>query len=95
MSTHVVYKYQINITDDPTIIGLAPSATFLRVGMQDGSLFVWVMLRVVELSGGGEWCATSNRRFHVVGTGHKFVGESWTYVGTVEDRCFVWHVFVE
>lgn len=63
-------------------------AAFLRVGVQGGLLHLWALVNT-----GSPAAAVT---VHVRGTGKPCEGlDAESYVGTVEDGPFVWHVFAK
>ena len=84
--TQAVYKYPLALADDPTKLALPIGAVPLFVATQGpGALFLWARVSPRARN-------TTTRVFHVVGTGHG-VDPLWHYVGSCQDRGFVWHVF--
>ncbi len=83
--THVIWKFEIPVTDWPTV-EMPVGAEALHVGTQDRRLLLWAK---VDCEARRE-----RRQFAVIGTGNQMpergVGE---YIGTVQVGGFVWHVF--
>lgn len=85
-----VWKYKLNLKDNPTV-RMPAGAQPLSVGMQGDELMVWALVdpeREEQL----EWLG-----FRVAGTGHPIeaVMESWKFMGTVQCRMgLVWHVWL-
>jgi hypothetical protein len=81
-----IYKYPLTLADEQ-IVELPLASRILSVGMQDGGIFVWALVDEAAR-------ATVSVRFWIRGTGHPADSLSFaTFLGTVFDRQFVWHVF--
>lgn len=82
-----VYKYPLEVRSN--VIKVPLGAQFLSVGSQDGVLCAWALVdpseRMVEIE------------LTVVGTGWEMTGDfletSNSFLGTVQEGGFVWHVF--
>ncbi len=90
MSERRMLKYPLfdmgAVTDDVvTIEAPAPSST-QHLAMQGTVITLWAIA--------GDMLPPQKRTFRVFGTGHVIQGDM-AYVGTVQDRQFVWHVFEE
>lgn len=79
-----VHKYVISITRGSRLL-LPDTARVVHVGMQN-DLCLWIELETEEPY-------RNEKTFIVIGTGHP-VPQDGTYVGTVFDGPFVWHVYV-
>lgn len=81
-----IYKYALEITDEQTIT-LPVGFKVLTVQMQDGQLHLWAMVSPKK--------PTITHTVFVVGTGNpcKHVAD-YDYIGTVQERGVVWHVFI-
>lgn len=79
----VIYKY--NLT--PTVL-LPKDALVLKAGMQNGGLYIWVLVDPNEQT-------HTEREFEVIGTGHPFEHEylKHRFVDTIFDGPFVWHIW--
>lgn len=81
-----IYKFPLAVTDEQQI-EMPRGSRFLGVETQGGVLYLWA---IVE---------TENPRyrhaFYVVGTGNPLPVDAVesTYLGTVDEGPFVWHVF--
>ena len=70
----------------PPDAGFLPTARFLG----NGQLEVWFRFQDPGLD---EDVPLEPKRIQIVGTGHPTPLEGWTYVTTVFDGSFVWHLF--
>ena len=61
-------------------------AEILNVQIQKGEPYLWALVNPEET-------AVEHRKFFVVGTGHGKVRPGMSYVTTIQDRYFVWHIF--
>lgn len=85
-----IWKFPLKITDAQEI-EMPASAVPLSVQMQGGVMTLWAMVSTER--------QTEMRSVYIVGTGNPITGPlalhpEW-FVGTVQERVFVWHVFVE
>ena len=80
-----IFKYPLAITDEQRI-SMPVGAEILCVQMQADTMTIWA--RVDDAA------PVERRLIRVFGTGHD-ASESvdLSYVGTVQERWFVWHVF--
>ena len=83
----VVYKYEVT----GTRVKLPTGYRILCVGQQGPSIMVWALVP----AGDAALNSYTEVTFRVHGTGHHFDGGGQTYLGTVEQGPFVWHVFEE
>ena len=83
----IIYKYPLEITDEQ-ILEVPMRTTFLTVMFQNGQLYVWGKHSIYDPP-----LQKVKRRIVIVGTGHEFDNASLNYIGTVQERGFVWHVF--
>lgn len=83
-----IWKFQLNITDEQ-VISLPLGSIFLSAQLQDDVLCTWVLVPVTEL-------ALRERRIFIFGTGNPLPDDVYnlTYIDTVQEGQFVWHVFV-
>ena len=81
-----IWKYPIKITDHQDV-SMPSGAVALTVQMQAGALTLWALVNPDA--------PTEPRRVRVIGTGHPCNVEAFDYVGSVQDRAFMWHVFIE
>ena len=82
-----IYKYALEITDRQEI-KLPHGAKILHVGMQGETLCLWAQVRAEN--------SLAGRVIWVFGTGNPMdegAALTATYLGTVMDRMFVWHVY--
>ncbi len=85
MSTRRLLKYQITSNMSQQVDVLMPCHAVIRaVGIQDGRIFAWA-----EAEGTG---GASTRTFCVIPTGGN-VPYAGTYLGTVFDGLYVWHMY--
>ena len=83
-----IWKYEIPI-EDKVIIHLPLDSKVLFVGVQDGTIYLWVLHDLDR--------PKAPRIFIVVGTGHKFPSGYFTHIGTVQIKNvgLVFHIFEE
>ena len=81
-----IYKYPLEITDEQ-FIEVPIGTEFLTVMYQDDNLFIWGKHQVKEVD------IKKNRKIVIVGTGNVFDDSDKTYIGSVQRRQFVWHVY--
>jgi len=81
----VVHKHVIAIEDTPTAVLLPLDSKVVHVAMQNGAMCLWE--EHAEPPG-----RSLERQYAVHGTGHA-IPEGRSYVGTVLDPPFVWHVY--
>lgn len=82
-----IWKYELDLLKDGGIndIAMPLHAKALTVQNQRGALCLWVECDPQE--------PMAERRFIIVGTGFSFCSDGMSYVGTLQDRQFVWHVY--
>jgi hypothetical protein len=82
-----IYKYPIEITDEQTV-SMPIGAQILSAQMQGTQLCIWVLVEVGNVN--------CNCRVRIFGTGNTVkLDGNWKFVDSVQERIFVWHVFVE
>ena len=81
-----IYKYHLALYEY-TYIRMPKGAPILSAGMQGSSIMIWALVDIDELS--------VNHTFIIKGTGSKveFDIEKETFIGTVFQNSFVWHIF--
>lgn len=80
-----IYKYQLAL-HGVNVLPLPTGARPLAVDDQDGVLCMWALI--------DDECSDEERNFAFVGTGHPIPGSlESTYIGTVQQPPFVWHLF--
>ena len=84
---NTIYKYPIEITDEQTV-SMPIGARVLSAQMQGTQLCIWALVEVGNVN--------CNRRVRIFGTGNTVkLDGNWKFVDSVQERIFVWHVFVE
>jgi hypothetical protein len=82
-----IYKYPIEITDEQTA-SMPTGAQVLSAQMQGIQLCIWALVEVGNVN--------CDRRVRIFGTGNTVkLDGNWKFVDSVQERIFVWHVFVE
>ena len=82
-----IYKFPLSITDEQTV-SMPRGSQVLSVQMQNEQLNVWALVNTENLQ--------EQRKFRIFGTGNPVdVDGNWKFVGTVQERMFVWHIFIE
>lgn len=93
---NVIYKYHLEVTDWQTI-NLPQGAIPLSVGVQvvanprgaEHNVALWAQ-HVISTT------PTELREIRFVGTGHPFQDTNdHTFLGTVQECGFVWHIFIK
>lgn len=85
-----IWKFPIETTDVQSV-RMPDGAKILSVGMQAGKITLWALVDPNKPT-------NDLKRIHVVGTGNRFPlneFEDFSFIGTVFDRVFVWHIFAE
>ena len=83
-----IWKFKLPIVQFSIDLRMPQAAELLSVQLSaDGIVYVWALVESDS--------AIVRRRMYIVGTGHAAPPEvrSARHVGTVQDRCFVWHIF--
>jgi len=83
MPNRKMLKYKMPDPGETLAVHMPSGAAIVHVGMQRGGIMAWASTSEGPLV---------VRRFETVGTGWD-VREDAEYVGTVQDREYVWHVF--
>jgi hypothetical protein len=82
-----IYKFPLVVTDIQTV-EMDWDAKILTVQMCDGVPTLWALVRKEN--------GLANKCIRIIGTGHPIQAVDWLdYIGTVQDRGLVWHVFEE
>lgn len=80
-----IFKYPLRLVDEQKI-ALPQRSQILTVQMQNEALCLWALV--------DPNLPLEKRIIRVVGTGNEFDDpEKCFYLGTVQERVFVWHVF--
>lgn len=84
---NTIYKYPLQITDR-NVVEMPASARILSVQMQHGLPTLWALVDTSDK-------VRVNPCFAVVGTGNPidFDVRRARFIGTVQERVFVWHIF--
>jgi len=79
----VIYKYEL-----AKKVTLPIDSQVLKVGMQNGTMQIWVLVDSNEKE-------TYGCSFEIIGTGHNFEFDylTHTYIDSLFDGPFVWHVW--
>ena len=86
----VIFKYPLfHLSDVPgtTEISIPAGARILKVDVQGGQVCVWALV----LKG----AERVTRTVCVVGTGHPIELDSFSYLETIQDDPFIWHIFIK
>lgn len=85
--TRVIWKFRLALTDRQDVV-MPTGAIPLCAQMQHGAITVWASVDPRS--------ELEPRRFVIVGTGNEGPPfDGLTYLSTVQDRQFVWHVFYQ
>lgn len=80
-----IYKYPIDIRDEQ-LVKMPKDAKILTVQMQGDNPTLWALV--------DEKAEKEYRKIRIIGTGHPIPdADSLTYIGTIQERMFLWHVF--
>lgn len=79
-----IFKYELPVEDNVTV-SMPKDARIISAQSQRGAVTIWAEVEPDA--------PRVNRRFRVVGTGHRFDGTGLRHVGTVQAGLFVWHVY--
>jgi hypothetical protein len=79
-----IWKYTLGISD-AQILALPKGATILSVAEQYGEVTLWALVDPDK--------ELEHRLFYIFGTGHPVPNTPGTFLGTVQIRDLVWHVF--
>jgi hypothetical protein len=80
-----IYKYPFRIQDEQ-MLAMPEGAQILSVQMQGTIPTIWALV--------ASEAPLKPRKIEVYGTGHEIVDlNSLQYLGTVQERGFVWHIF--
>lgn len=84
---NIIYKYPLEVISSQ-IVRLPEGAVPLSVGMQGARIVLWAQSDQSPL--------VTSREIRLVGTGLPFSFETaHTFLGTVQERGFVWHIFIK
>jgi hypothetical protein len=82
-----IYKYLLEITDEQTV-SMPIGAQVLSAQMQGTQLCIWALVYSDNVN--------CDRRVRIFGTGNPVTLEGdWKFVDSVQERIFVWHIFIE
>lgn len=83
-----IWKYELDITDRQDV-SMPKGAKVLAVQMQREAVTLWAEV--------DPQAKREPRHFRIFGTGHPMplqtMGYEDVYIGTVQERSFVWHVY--
>jgi len=79
-----VWKYSLALVDGPQPLVMPEGAQLLHVAAQENGPNIWVLC--------DPDAPRVTRKFVVAGTGHTLPGNT-NYIGSCQERIFVWHVF--
>ena len=82
--THYIYKYKITSINSGKI-EMPKGAKILTCQLQGRDMCLWAIVEAAA--------ETEIRQFDVYGTGFPIEPTGHTYISTVQDGGFVWHVF--
>lgn len=86
-ANQTIWKFLLLLTDSQSL-SMPENAQLLSVQLQDGAICLWALVNP-DLP-------VESRTFEIHGTGkpiHCDTGILRRYIGTVQQRPFVWHVF--
>ena len=81
-----IWKFDVAPTGEPQTIKAPGLGKAVLFSVQDGKTRVWMKVKPGN--------AEVERRIQIVGTGEN-IPSNWRYVGSLQDRGFVWHLFQE
>lgn len=79
-----IFKYELKITDEQRI-DIPEGAKILSVQMQRDTPCLWAMVNTKN--------KLERRKIAIIGTGNPCWCPDWDFIGTIQERVFVWHVF--
>lgn len=79
-----VYKYRLKLVDI-TEVDMPDGAEILCCQMQHDTICLWALV--------DPKADRNYRAFAIYGTGHSIVHDTLTYIATVQQGPYVWHVF--
>lgn len=80
-----IYKYQLRADGGAQVLYMPHGALVKKVGFQNGYICIWAIVNTAQT-------AVTRHVYEVFGTGHPIPKEP-TYVETVFEEGFVWHLF--
>ena len=80
----IIYKFPLAVVSHQVLF-IPAGAEILSVGEQGGEVKLWAKLDVRS--------QTMRRKIIIRPTGHEFLEDNGLFIGTVQVRDFVWHVF--
>lgn len=83
MTISAIWKYPLAI--GMNALAMPAGATALDIQMQNGQPMLWALVQPESFD--------EVRHFQVIGTGQLFNSERMSYVATIQQLQFVWHVF--
>lgn len=84
---NTIHKYQIRKVEDKVLIQTHRVVRWLDVQMQHDLITLWA---VVDPDSEIE-----PREIYIRGTGHPMLGIEGRHLGSVQDRAFIWHLFLD
>lgn len=89
MARRVIYKHRLELVDGPQVIEVkGPGAEVLDFQVQHGALTIWTLENYRSNDD------VTEEKFLILGTGSE-VEDGWTYVGTIQQGQYVWHLLRE
>ena len=82
----IILKYELRLVDLQSV-PIPCGAEVLHVGVQNGDIYVWCLCDPQQKN--------VPMKFFIYGTGHDIKEPDIKHVGTVFQRSFVWHIFME
>jgi hypothetical protein len=84
---YVAFDFSRPLKEDFVYLTLPAGAKVISIGMQGPCLCLWAVVNT------GPERLKETRIFEIYGTGFEIKPHGRTFIGTVFDRNFVWHVF--
>jgi hypothetical protein len=84
VSADTVWKFPLRLSMGQWV-EMPQGARIVHVGLQDAVICAWA---IVDPD-----APIEHRVFRIVGTGHREIIDGSTYLGTVQQDVYVWHVF--
>lgn len=78
-----IHKFSLEVFNESTVVACSSPLT---VQLQYDEVTLWALVDTEESS-------TKAFIFYVYGTGFEFDDEGLIYLGTVQQKYFVWHIF--
>lgn len=83
LKAKTIWKYEL--AGDTQELDIPEGGEVLTIQIQNGAICIWVLVDPNR--------PKEKRSFEVVGTGEPILGNPGKYLGTIQERIYVWHIF--